>query len=109
MIILAATPIGNLGDASTRLREVFEEATVIACEDTRHTAQLLRLLGIENRPELVALHEHNERDRAAGLVTRAETEDVVVVSDAGMPTVSDPGYRLVGEAIERGVQVTVIP
>lgn len=109
MIILAATPIGNLGDASTRLREVFETATVIACEDTRHTAQLLRLLGIENRPELVALHDHNEREKAAGLVARAESEDLVVVSDAGMPTVSDPGFRLVEEAIARGVELTAIP
>ncbi|MDA3147762.1 16S rRNA (cytidine(1402)-2'-O)-methyltransferase [Leucobacter sp. UCMA 4100] len=109
MIILAATPIGNLGDASARLREVFEGATVIACEDTRHTANLLRLLEIENRPELLALHDHNERERAAGLVERARHEDLVVVSDAGMPTVSDPGYRLVQEAVQQGVDVTVIP
>lgn len=109
MIILAATPIGNLGDASVRLREVFEAATLIACEDTRQTAQLLRLLSIENRPELTPLHDHNERERAAGLVERARTEDIVVVSDAGMPTVSDPGFRLVQEAIEQGVEVTVIP
>ena len=109
MIILAATPIGNLGDVSVRLRELFEAATVIACEDTRHTAQLLRLLEIENRPELTALHDHNERDRAAELVERARTEDVVVVSDAGMPTVSDPGFRLVQEAVKQGVDVTVVP
>lgn len=109
MIILAATPIGNLGDASTRLREVFTEATVIACEDTRHTAQLLRLLEIDNRPELIALHDHNERGRAAELVERARHEDLVVVSDAGMPTVSDPGFRLVQEAARQGVDVTVIP
>lgn len=109
MIILAATPIGNLGDASARLREVFEGATVIACEDTRHTANLLRLLEIENRPELLALHDHNERERAASLVERARHEDLVVVSDAGMPTVSDPGYRLVQEAVQQGVDVTVIP
>ena len=109
MIILAATPIGNLGDASARLREVFENATVIACEDTRHTAQLLRLLTIENRPELVALHDHNERGRAESLVQRARAEDVVVVSDAGMPTVSDPGFRLVQEAAAQGVDITVVP
>ncbi|KTR86463.1 16S rRNA (cytidine(1402)-2'-O)-methyltransferase [Leucobacter chromiiresistens] len=109
MILLAATPIGNLGDASARLRSTFEEATVIAAEDTRHTAQLLRLLGIENRPELVALHDHNEHDRAAGLVDRAQTEDVVLVSDAGMPTVSDPGFRVVQLAAERGVAVSAIP
>ncbi|WP_017791849.1 16S rRNA (cytidine(1402)-2'-O)-methyltransferase [Leucobacter salsicius] len=109
MILLAATPIGNLGDASTRLRETFEAATVIAAEDTRHTIQLLRLLGIENRPELIALHDHNEHDRAASLVERARDEDVVLVSDAGMPTVSDPGFRVVQLAAEQGVEVTCIP
>lgn len=109
MILLAATPIGNLGDASARLREVLGSAAVIAAEDTRRTAQLLRLLGIEHRPELIALHEHNERERAERLVERAETEDVVLVSDAGMPTVSDPGFRVVQLAAERGVQVSAIP
>lgn len=109
VIILAATPIGNLGDASTRLREVLSTAKVVAAEDTRRTAQLLRLLEIENRPELLALHDHNEHDRAASLVERAETEDIVLVSDAGMPTVSDPGFRVVQLAAERGVQVTAIP
>lgn len=109
MILLAATPIGNLGDASLRLRETFETATVIAAEDTRHTAQLLRLLGIENRPELVALHDHNEHERAASLVERAASEDVVLVSDAGMPTVSDPGFRVVQLAAERGIEVSAVP
>lgn len=109
MLLLAATPIGNLGDASTRLRETFDNATVIAAEDTRHTAQLLRLLGIENRPELVALHDHNEHERAAGLAERARQEDIVLVSDAGMPTVSDPGFRVVQVAAELGVEVSAIP
>ena len=109
MILLAATPIGNLGDASLRLRETLEAATVIAAEDTRHTAQLLRLLGIENRPELLALHDHNEHEKAAALVERAAGEDVVLVSDAGMPTVSDPGFRVVQLAAERGVEVSAIP
>lgn len=109
MILLAATPIGNLGDASTRLRETLANATVIAAEDTRHTAQLLRLLEIEARPELVALHDHNEHDRAASLVERAKHEDVVLVSDAGMPTVSDPGFRVVQLAAEQGVTVSAIP
>ncbi|MBL3700546.1 16S rRNA (cytidine(1402)-2'-O)-methyltransferase [Leucobacter luti] len=109
MILLAATPIGNLGDASVRLRETLERATVIAAEDTRHTAQLLRLLEIENRPELLALHDHNEHERAAALVERATTEDIVLVSDAGMPTVSDPGFRVVQLAAERGVTVSAIP
>ena len=109
MLIIAATPIGNLGDASQRLRDTLGTADAIAAEDTRHTAQLLRLLGIETRPELIALHDHNERERAASLVERAETEDIVLVSDAGMPTVSDPGFRVVQLAAERGVLVTAVP
>ena len=107
--MLAATPIGNLGDASPRLREALATADVIAAEDTRHTCQLLSLLGVETQAELVALHEHNERDRAAALVDRAEHETVLLVSDAGMPTVSDPGYRVVQLAAERGVEVSAIP
>lgn len=109
MILLAATPIGNLGDASTRLRETLANAAVIAAEDTRTTAKLLRLLGIETRPELLALHDHNEHERAAELVERARTEDIVLVSDAGTPTVSDPGFRVVQLAAEQGVDVTAIP
>lgn len=109
MLWLAATPIGNLGDASPRLREALAHADAIAAEDTRHTAQLLRLLGIEERPELIALHDHNERDRAAMIVDRAEQEEILLVSDAGMPTVSDPGFRVVQLAAERGVVVSAIP
>lgn len=109
MLWLAATPIGNLGDASPRLREALASADAIAAEDTRHTAQLLRLLGIEARPELIALHDHNERDRAAMIVDRAEHEEILLVSDAGMPTVSDPGFRVVQLAAERGVVVSAIP
>lgn len=109
MIILAGTPIGNLGDASSRLVETLRGADVVACEDTRTTARLLGLLGIEERPRLVALHEHNEQDAAAELVELARDADVVVVSDAGMPAVSDPGYRIVALASERGVTVTSVP
>ncbi|KAB1657986.1 16S rRNA (cytidine(1402)-2'-O)-methyltransferase [Pseudoclavibacter chungangensis] len=109
MIILAGTPIGNLGDASSRLVETLRGADVVACEDTRTTARLLGLLGIEERPRLVALHEHNEQDAAAELVELAREADVVVVSDAGMPAVSDPGYRIVALAAERGVDVTSVP
>lgn len=109
MIILGATPIGNLGDASRRLVETLERVGVVASEDTRVTVQLLRGLGVENRPRLVALHEHNERERAAELVELAREEDVLVLSDAGMPTVSDPGYQLVVAAVEAGVGVTAVP
>ncbi|MEJ1088435.1 16S rRNA (cytidine(1402)-2'-O)-methyltransferase [Microbacterium sp. Mu-80] len=109
MIILAATPIGNLGDASRRLIEVLENAEVVAAEDTRTTQRLLQALQIENRPRLIALHDHNEKHKAAELAELAEQQDVVVVSDAGMPAVSDPGYGLVAAAVERGVTVTAIP
>ena len=109
MLWLAATPIGNLGDASPRLREALANADAIAAEDTRHTGQLLRLLEIDPRPELIALHDHNERDRAADIVARAARQEIVLVSDAGMPTVSDPGFRVVQLAAEQGVQVSAIP
>lgn len=109
MIILAATPIGNLGDASRRLVEALGNATVVAAEDTRTTVRLLAGLKIENRPRLIALHDHNERDRAGELVAIAQTEDVLVLSDAGMPTVSDPGFHLVEAAALAGVTVTALP
>jgi 16S rRNA (cytidine1402-2'-O)-methyltransferase len=109
VIILAATPIGNLGDASTRLVKALEEATVIAAEDTRTTQRLLAALGVANRPRLIALHDHNEKDRAPELVELARDQDVLVLSDAGMPTVSDPGYGVVAAAAAAGVAVTVIP
>ncbi|RFA11592.1 16S rRNA (cytidine(1402)-2'-O)-methyltransferase [Subtercola boreus] len=109
MIILAATPIGNLKDASVRLVETLEAAEVVAAEDTRVTAKLLRALGVQNRPRLLALHDHNEREKAAELVELARTTDLVVLSDAGMPTVSDPGFHLVQAAVAAGVDVTIIP
>lgn len=109
MIILAATPIGNLGDASRRLVEALEEATVIAAEDTRTTQRLLSALGVANRPRLIALHDHNEKDRAPELVELARDQDVLVLSDAGMPTVSDPGFGVVAAAATAGVAVTAIP
>lgn len=109
VIILAATPIGNLGDASARLREALETATVIAAEDTRTTQRLLAALGIANRPRLIALHDHNEKDRAAEIVELGAAGDVLVLSDAGMPTVSDPGYGVVAAAAAAGVEVTAIP
>lgn len=109
MIILAATPIGNLRDASPRLVDALESAATIAAEDTRTTQRLLQALDVANRPRLVALHDHNEKQRAAELVERARTEDILVLSDAGMPTVSDPGYALVSVAVAQGVEVTAIP
>ena len=109
MIILAATPIGNLGDASPRLVEALANAEVIASEDTRTTIHLMRALGVQNRSRLIALHEHNETARAAELVELARDADLLVLSDAGMPGISDPGFPLVAAAAEAGVTVTVIP
>lgn len=109
VLVLAATPIGNLGDATRRLVEALGSATVVAAEDTRTATRLLQGLGVANRPRLVALHEHNERERAAELVELAREGDVLVLSDAGMPTVSDPGYHLVRAAIAAGVVVTALP
>jgi len=109
VIILAATPIGNLGDASRRLIEALSTVEVIASEDTRTTIHLMRALGVENRPKLVALHEHNESDKAAELVELARSIDVLVLSDAGMPAISDPGYPLVAAAAAAGVIVTALP
>ncbi len=103
-LVLVATPIGNLGDLSPRAREAFEAADLIACEDTRHTGRLLAKLGIKK--PLISLHEHNERQRAPRLLANLNRgETVVLVSDAGTPLVSDPGYVLVREALASGVEL----
>lgn len=109
MIILAATPIGNLGDASRRLIEALENAETIAAEDTRTAIHLMRALDIDNRPKLIALHEHNEVAKATELVEFARDADLLVLTDAGMPAISDPGFPLVAAAAAAGVTVTVIP
>jgi 16S rRNA (cytidine1402-2'-O)-methyltransferase len=109
VIILAATPIGNLGDASRRLVEALGNAEVIASEDTRVTIHLMRALGIENRPRLIALHEHNEVERAAEIAELARDTDVLVLTDAGMPAISDPGFAIVTAAAAAGVTVTALP
>ena len=109
VIILAATPIGNLGDASRRLIEALTTAEVIASEDTRTTIHLMKALGIENRPRLIPLHEHNETEKAAEIVELARVGDVLVLTDAGMPAISDPGFPLVAAAAAAGVTVTALP
>ncbi len=109
MIILAATPIGNLGDASPRLREALQSADIIAAEDTRTTKHLLSALGVQTSAQFVALHDHNEDAKSAELVAQAANCTLVVVSDAGMPGISDPGFAIVREAAAQGVTVTVIP
>jgi len=106
---LIGTPIGNLGDITFRAVESIKAAHVVACEDTRHSHRLLSHLGILGK-ELVALHEHNEQQRARSLVERAMSgARIVFLSDAGTPTISDPGYRLVNACHEAGVRVEVIP
>jgi len=109
VLILAATPIGNLSDASARLIEHLGTSKFIAAEDTRTLLKLARGLEVKLDAKLFSLHEHNEAERVTQLLEIAATEDVLVVSDAGMPTVSDPGFVLVRAAIEAGIEVTVIP
>ena len=109
MLILAATPIGNLGDASPRLVEALTTYKYIAAEDTRTLLNLVHALGVRHEAKLFSLHEHNESERLTQLVDIAKTEDVLVVSDAGMPTVSDPGFNLVRACAEAGVEVTIVP
>ena len=109
-ITLAATPIGNVGDASARLLAGLEQADVVAAEDTRRLLALAQRLGVRVGGRLLAFHEHNERARTAELLDEARAgRSVLVVSDAGMPSVSDPGYRLVVAAADEGVPVTVAP
>ncbi len=108
-IILVPTPIGNLGDITLRAIEVLKSADRIACEDTRRSGILLSHHGITGRP-LVALHEHNESRKSPELVAAAKAgESIAFVSDAGMPGVSDPGYRLVQACLEADVPFEVLP
>ena len=109
MLILAATPIGNLSDASPRLVEHLQSAKYIAAEDTRTLYKLAQALGISVTAKTFSLHDHNERERVGQLVELASEHDLLVVSDAGMPTVSDPGFNLVRACAEAGVVVSVIP
>jgi 16S rRNA (cytidine1402-2'-O)-methyltransferase len=109
VLILAATPIGNIGDASTRLKSTLEQAKVIAAEDTRTLLKLANHLGIKLNAELISLHEHNELQKLDRLVEIAQTAEVVLVSDAGMPTISDPGFALVRACSEAQIEIQVIP
>jgi 16S rRNA (cytidine1402-2'-O)-methyltransferase len=106
-LVVVPTPIGNLEDVTLRALRCLREADLIACEDTRRTGRLLAHHGIKN--ELVAYHEHNEERLAPELVEKARTKEIALVSDAGTPLVSDPGYRLVSACIETGVEVEVLP
>jgi 16S rRNA (cytidine1402-2'-O)-methyltransferase len=111
-LFLVAVPIGNLEDITLRALRLLKTAPRIACEDTRRTGKLLELLGItrEERGWLVALHDHNEEDRIPGLLGNlAAGDDLVLVSDAGTPAISDPGFRLVRAAVAAGVPVVPVP
>lgn len=109
-VVLAATPIGNVGDASARLRVLLERADIVAAEDTRRLYDLANRLGVHVGGRVVANHDHNERAKADGLLDEVERgATVLVVSDAGMPTVNDPGVAIVRRAIERDLPVTCAP
>ena len=107
-LFLVGTPIGNLEDITLRALRTLKEVDLIACEDTRQTQKLLNHYGIEKRT--VSYHEHNELERAPELIVHLENgDDVAIVSDAGMPGVSDPGYRLVALAVRHHIRVVPIP
>lgn len=109
-LVLAATPIGDVEDASPRLRRLLVEADVVAAEDTRRLLALAARLELKVPGRIVSHHEHNEAARADDLCDVVEGGGtVLVVSDAGMPTVSDPGFRVVQRAVERGLRVTAAP
>ncbi|MDN5668629.1 MAG: 16S rRNA (cytidine(1402)-2'-O)-methyltransferase [Renibacterium salmoninarum] len=109
-IIVAATPIGNPGDASARLLEWLGSADLIAAEDTRRLLKLAGSLGVHVPGRILSYHEHNEASRTAELIASVRAgANLLMVSDAGMPAVSDPGYRLVEAAIAAGVRVTAAP
>jgi 16S rRNA (cytidine1402-2'-O)-methyltransferase len=107
-LYLVATPIGNLEDITHRALRVLGEVDIIACEDTRHTRKLLHHYGIDTKT--ISYHEHNERERAAELLEQLKSGlDIAVVTDAGTPAISDPGFRLTKAAIDSGVRVVPIP
>jgi 16S rRNA (cytidine1402-2'-O)-methyltransferase len=107
-LFVVATPIGNLGDISRRALEVLSSVSVIAAEDTRHTGKLLSEFSISSK--LVALHDHNEDRSTASIIKMMEDgKSIAIVSDAGTPLISDPGYRLVNQCLSRGFDVVAVP
>ncbi|MGW4634774.1 16S rRNA (cytidine(1402)-2'-O)-methyltransferase [Nocardia sp. NPDC004415] len=110
MLVLAATPMGDIGDASQRLRDALGSADVVAAEDTRRTRSLAKALGVEITGRVVSFYDHVETARIPALLDDiASGLTVLLVTDAGMPSVSDPGYRLVAAAVERELPVTCLP
>ncbi len=108
MLYLVATPIGNLADITLRALEVLKSVDLIACEDTRHSGHLLA--HFEIRKPLVSYHEHNEARRTAELIEElAVGKNIALITDAGLPGISDPGHRLLRACIERGLPYTILP
>ena len=108
VLYVVATPIGNLEDITVRALRILRESNLIACEDTRQTRKLLDHFGI-SKP-MVSYHDHNESSRTPELIERLQSgETIALVSDAGTPLISDPGYRVVSAAIAAGITVTPIP
>src|SRR4051794_33365223 len=109
-LVVCPTPIGNLDDLTIRARDALVSVDYIACEDTRRTGGLLDKLGIRPAPPMVSIHEGNEAARATELAQQIERgANVALVSDAGMPGISDPGFRLIRRCLERALEVTVLP
>ncbi|WP_324195141.1 16S rRNA (cytidine(1402)-2'-O)-methyltransferase [Nocardia puris] len=109
-LVLAATPLGDIGDASQRLRDGLTTADVVAAEDTRRTRSLAKALGVEIGGRVVSFYDHVENARIPALLEDIESgRTVLLVTDAGMPSVSDPGYRMVAACVERGLPVTCLP
>ena len=109
-IVLAATPIGNTGDASARLVELLGTADIVAAEDTRRLHRLVQSLGVTVAGRVISYHEHNEATKTAELLDQVRAgKTLVMVTDAGMPSVSDPGFRLVEGAVSAGLTVTAVP
>ncbi|MCD4849789.1 16S rRNA (cytidine(1402)-2'-O)-methyltransferase [Arthrobacter sp. AK01] len=109
-IVLAATPIGNVGDASSRLIELLATSDIVAAEDTRRLHRLVTALGVEVSGRVISYHEHNEVAKTGELLDHVRAgKTILMVSDAGMPAVSDPGFRLVEGAVAAGLTVTAVP
>lgn len=109
-LVLAATPMGDVGDASQRLRDALSTADVVAAEDTRRTRSLAKALGVELSGRVVSFYDHVETARIPMLLDEiAGGRTVLLVTDAGMPSVSDPGYRMVAACVERDLAVTCLP